>query len=75
MNMGGAKPVAAISIFIVAVGMALLALSIFLDNAANIALPLVFLMLGGVFFLLVPAGSARWPLASFLFIPGSFLIA
>lgn len=75
MNMGGAKPVAAISIFIVAVGMVLLALSIFLDNAANIALPLVFLMLGGVFFLLVPAGSARWPLASVLFIPGSFLIA
>ena len=75
MKMGSAKPVTAISILIVAVGVILLAVSIFLQDSVNIALPLVFFMLGGVFYLLVYAGSERWRLASVLFIPGSFLLA
>ncbi len=75
MKIGGVKPVTMISILIVAVGVILLAVSIFLEDFVNIALPLVFIMLGSVFFLLVYAGSERWRLSSVLFIPGSFLCA
>ncbi len=49
------------SLALVVLGVALLALSIFTRGQVNVALPLVFLMLGGAFFILVLILAERWP--------------
>lgn len=69
------KPVRIASFLLIGVGTLLLVLNAFLGNRVNIGLPLVFLMLGGGFFILVFSLKPKWTLASILFIPGSFLLA
>lgn len=64
-----------ISFVLVGAGVLLLGVNIFLGGVANIALPLVFLMLGGAFYLLVPFASERWSWAPLLYLPGSILAA
>jgi len=63
------------SLILVGVGIAFLALNIATGGAFNITLPLVFLMLGGAFFILAFAGSQKWDWTGYLFIPGAILIA
>src|SRR5512146_1769326 len=63
------------SFALVGLGVALLALSIFTQGAVNVALPLVFLMLGGAFFILLFVLSERWAWAGLLDLPGCLLLA
>ncbi len=60
---------------LVGLGAALLALSIFTRGAVNVALPLVFLMLGGAFFILVLVLAEKWTWAVLGYIPGCLLLA
>lgn len=60
---------------LIGVGLVLLALQILLDKSLNLALPLVFLMLGAAFFILVSLFLPRYPWASLLYIPGCLLLA
>ena len=64
-----------VSYTLMGVGILLLGLNILMGGVANIALPLVFLMLGGAFYLLVPFAAERWPWAPVLYLPGSILAA
>lgn len=64
-------PAGIIGIFIVIVGVLLLAFSVYL----NVALPLLFLVLGGGFFILVPRFQEKWERAPVLYIPGCLLLA
>lgn len=64
-----------LSALLVAAGLVLLALNVFLASKINIALPLVFLMLGAAFFLLVPIFQKKWPWSALLYIPGAILCA
>ncbi len=63
------------SFALVGLGVALLALSIFTHGAVNVALPLVFLMLGGAFFILVLALAEKWAWAVLGYIPACLLLA
>jgi DNA-binding CsgD family transcriptional regulator len=65
------KPVWITSLIMVVVGIALLALSIFMGGKVNVALPLVFLVLAGGFFILEFYLRPMWSWASFLFIPAA----
>lgn len=69
------KPVKIASFLLIGIGVVLFALNIFLGGELNIALPLVFLLLGGVFYILVFAAREKWGWASILYIPGSLLLA
>jgi DNA-binding CsgD family transcriptional regulator len=60
---------------LVAAGGILLGLYFFLKQTVNIALPLVFLMLGAAFYVLVFAFLHRWRWAAWFFMPGSLLLA
>lgn len=74
--MGSAnRTVKAISILLVGAGGVLLALNVFLGWSVNVALPLVIMMLGVGFYLLVFVLSKRWRWASLLYVPGSLLVA
>lgn len=68
-------PVSITSIALVIVGLGLLALNIFTDGKYNIALPLVFMILGGAFFIVVFSLRQKVAWASFLYIPASLLVA
>lgn len=68
-------PVSLTSIALVVVGLGLLALNIFTDGKYNIALPLVFMILGGVFFIVVFSLRQKVAWASFLYIPATLLVA
>jgi len=68
-------PIKITSFTLVGVGVALLALSIFLGPTFNLALPLVFLALGGGFFILVFNLRQKMAWSSFLYIPATLLTA
>jgi DNA-binding CsgD family transcriptional regulator len=68
-------PVKIISTSIVLVGAFLLAFNIYTGGTLNVALPLLFLILGGAFFILVFRFQKKWDRASILYIPGSLLLA
>jgi len=59
---------------LVGLGVLLLALSVFTRGAVNVALPLVFLMLGGAFFILELVLAEKWAWAGLLYIPGCLLL-
>ncbi len=63
------------SFVLVGVGVALLALSFFTGGRVNVALPLVFMMLGGGFFILVFVLAERWAWSGLLYVPGCLLLA
>jgi DNA-binding CsgD family transcriptional regulator len=63
-----------VSYLFIGIGALLLILSIFYARAINLALPLVFLMLGGTFFILVFVLLKRWSWATLLYIPGCILL-
>ncbi len=69
------KPIRITSLVLVGIGVILLALNIFVDSSLNVALPLVFLLLGGIFVIAVFPARSKWPWASVLFIPAALLIA
>lgn len=69
-----AQPVKIASFLLIAIGVILLALNAFLGGSLNLALPLVFLMLGGAFYILALATWQKWPWVSILYIPGSLLL-
>ena len=60
---------------LVGVGVGLLALNLVLGPTFNVALPLVFLVLGGGFFILVFRLRQKMAWASFLYIPATLLTA
>jgi len=60
---------------LVGLGALLLALSVFTRGAVNVALPLVFLMLGGASFILVFALAEKWAWASLLYVVACMLVA
>lgn len=64
-----------VSLALIGGGVLLVVVYYLTDGAVNLALPLVFIMLGGMFFLLVFALSQRWPWAVFLYVPGLILAA
>lgn len=72
---GISKPVKITSYCLVAVGVILFALNLLLGGKVNIALPLVFLVLGAGFFILVFSFREKWKWASILYVPGSVLVA
>src|SRR5512138_4018120 len=68
--MGGAqKTIKIASALIIAIGVILIALDVFLDKPTNLALPLVFMVLGGAFLILVFSLRQRWHWAILLFVP------
>lgn len=68
-------PVSITSAILVAAGLGLLALNIFTAGKYNIALPLVFMILGGVFFIVVFSLREKFAWASLLYIPAVLLAA
>jgi DNA-binding CsgD family transcriptional regulator len=69
------QPVKIASFLLIGTGVILFGLNIFLGGKLNVALPLVFLMLGGMFFILVFVLRQKWAWAPTLYIPGSLLLA
>jgi DNA-binding CsgD family transcriptional regulator len=63
------------SIFLILIGLVFLVLEIFLGKKVSVALPMVFLMLGGADYLLTFVFMRMWKWAVWLFIPGSILLA
>jgi len=63
------------SILLIITGAIFLVLEIILGSTINIALPMLFLMLGGAVYLLTFLFIRRWAWAAWIFIPGSILIA
>ena len=62
------------STVLVAVGLVLFGLNVLLEGKVNLALPLVFIMLGVIFFILVLMFAPRWRWAGLLFLPGSIML-
>jgi DNA-binding CsgD family transcriptional regulator len=62
------------SLALVGMGVGLLGLSLVPGGNLNVALPLVFLMLGGALFILALAGRPRLRWAALAFIPGALLM-
>jgi DNA-binding CsgD family transcriptional regulator len=62
------------SLIIILTGVILLALRLFVDGTLDIALPLVFIVLGGGFFILVFYLRGKWNWALFLYVPGILFI-
>jgi len=69
------KPARVISYILTGTGVILFVVNIALGWTLNIALPLVFLVLGCGFFFLVPYWKPRWYWASLFYIPGALLIS
>jgi DNA-binding CsgD family transcriptional regulator len=69
------KPARVISYILTGTGVFLFAVNIALEWTLNIALPLVFLVLGSGFFFLVPYWKNRWYWASLFYIPGALLVS
>jgi DNA-binding CsgD family transcriptional regulator len=61
------------STVLVGAGIVLFALNLLMGGKLNLALPLVFIMLGVVFFILVLIVAPGWKWAGLLFLPGSLL--
>lgn len=68
-------PVSITSAILVVAGVGLLALNILTAGKYNIALPLVFMILGGVFFIVVFSLREKFAWASLLYIPAALLAA
>lgn len=68
-------PVSIASIALVVVGLGLLGLNIFTQGRVDIALPLVFMVLGGAFFIVVFSLREKVAWASFLYVPATLLTA
>jgi hypothetical protein len=64
-----------ISFLLVGLGVVLLGVSFWRGGTANVALPLVFLMLGVFFYILVVILARTWAWSPLLYIPGSILLA
>lgn len=62
-------------IVLAGIGVILLVINYLTGGKYNIALPLVFMVLGPAFFILVFIFSKHWSWAGFLFIPGAIFIA
>jgi DNA-binding CsgD family transcriptional regulator len=62
-------PVRITSIVLIGIGVILLSLNIIYQGGINVALPLVFLLLGGGFFILVFQFRSRWNPTVYLYIP------
>jgi DNA-binding CsgD family transcriptional regulator len=69
------SPIKIVSTALVGVGAVLLGLNIFTQGKYDFGLPLVFIMLGGVFIILVFAAREKWSWSPAFYIPGSMLIA
>jgi DNA-binding CsgD family transcriptional regulator len=69
------QPVRIISYLLIVLGITLLTLKFVLAGSMNIALPLVFLVLGGGYFVLVFTFQPQWRWSSLLYVPGCLLIA
>jgi DNA-binding CsgD family transcriptional regulator len=63
------------SIALVTLGLVTLALNLISNGTMNISWPLVVIMLGLIFFILVGALSKKWAWMVFLYLPGSLLVA
>lgn len=68
------QPIKIAGMILIGIGTILLALNIFFGRSLNVALPLVFMMLGGMFFVLAAAAGQKLAWASILNIPGSLLL-
>jgi DNA-binding CsgD family transcriptional regulator len=74
--MGGVEKVVKIaSTLIIAIGVILIALDVFQGKPTNVALPLVFVALGGAFLILVFSLRQRWHWAVFLFVAAALSTA
>jgi DNA-binding CsgD family transcriptional regulator len=69
------SPAKIASVVLISVGAVLLVLNIFAKSKFNFGLPLVFLMLGGMFIILVFAAREKWFWSSVFYVPGCMLIA
>jgi len=69
------KLVTITSIILIVLGVVTLALNLVFNGSMNISWPLVVIMLGVVFFILVGAFSKKWAWMVFLYLPGSLLLA
>jgi DNA-binding CsgD family transcriptional regulator len=69
------KPINIISLVFVILGVVLLATNIVSGGKFNLGLPLVFLMLGGIFTILVYSLRPKWSWAGVFYIPAALLIA
>lgn len=69
------RPISITSAIIILIGIALLILNIVLGDQYNVALPLIFWVLGGGFFILIFRFREEWSWASYLYIPAFLLIA
>jgi DNA-binding CsgD family transcriptional regulator len=69
------NPISITSTIIILIGIGLLALNIVLGDQYNVALPLVFWVLGGGFFILIFRFRQEWNWASYLYIPAFLLMA
>jgi DNA-binding CsgD family transcriptional regulator len=69
------QPVRIASLLLIGIGALLLGLNIFMRGALNIALPLVFLMLGGAFFILIFATHQKWRWIAIFYIPATLLLS
>lgn len=69
------QPTRWISYILIGAGIVLFAANAFLGGTLNVALPLVFIMLGGMFFLLVVALETSQPWARFLYLPATLFAA
>ena len=69
------QPVRIASLLLIGIGALLLGLNIFMRGALNIALPLVFLMLGGAFFILIFVTQQKWRWIAVFYIPAILLLS
>jgi DNA-binding CsgD family transcriptional regulator len=69
------KLVTITSIILVALGVLTFAVSLVSNGSLNISWPLVVIMLGVVFFILVGVFARKWAWMVFLYLPGSLLLA
>jgi DNA-binding CsgD family transcriptional regulator len=69
------SPIKIVSIALVSVGVILLGLNIFFQGKFDFGLPLLFLMLGGMFIILVYGTQQKWNWSSIFYIPASLLVA
>lgn len=69
------RPISITSAIIILVGIGLLILNLVLGDQYNVALPLVFWVLGGGFFILIFRFREEWGWTSYLYIPAFLLIA
>jgi DNA-binding CsgD family transcriptional regulator len=63
------------SIGLIGLGLLSLVLNLVLGWTFNLGLPLVFIMLGAAFYILVGGLAQKWPWADLFYIPGSLMLA